>query len=37
MQTNRTWFDKVFRIGRSEGFSFVTKQPMLVYRKDTIE
>ncbi len=32
-QTNRTWFDKVFRVGRSEGFSFVTKQPMLVYRK----
>ena len=32
-QTNRTWFDKIFRIGRSEGFSFVTKKPMLVYRK----
>lgn len=33
-QTNRTWFDKLFRVGRSEGFSFVTKKPMLVYRKD---
>ena len=32
-QTNRTWFDKVFRVGRSEAFSFVTKKPMLVYRK----
>lgn len=33
-QTNRTWFDKIFRVGRSEGFSFVTKKPMLVYRKN---
>ena len=31
--TNRTWFDKLFSISRSESFSFVAKVPMLVYRK----
>jgi hypothetical protein len=32
--TNKTWFDKLFSISRSESFSFVTKVPMLVYRKN---
>lgn len=32
--TNLTWFAKLFSPNRSEGFSFVTKVPMLVYRKD---
>jgi nucleotide-binding universal stress UspA family protein len=31
--TNRSWFDKIFSSGRSGDFSFVTKKPMLVYRK----
>lgn len=31
--TNKTWFDKLFSISRSKAFSFVTKVPMLVYRK----
>ncbi|MCK6695196.1 MAG: universal stress protein [Thermoanaerobaculia bacterium] len=31
--TNLTWFDKLFSISRSETFSFITKTPMLVYRK----
>ncbi len=30
---NKTWFDKLFRVSRSETFSFVSKIPMLVYRK----
>ena len=32
--TNKTWFDKLFSISRSEAFSFITKVPMLVYRKN---
>lgn len=32
--TNKTWFDKLFSISRSETFSFITKVPMLVYRKN---
>lgn len=31
--TNKTWFDKMFSTSRSQAFSFVTKVPMLVYRK----
>ncbi len=31
--TNQTWFDKLFSVSRSETFSFVSKVPMLVYRK----
>lgn len=31
---NKTWFDKLFSISRAESFSFVTKVPMLVYRKN---
>jgi hypothetical protein len=31
--TNKTWFDKLFTISRSKAFSFITKVPMLVYRK----
>jgi len=31
--TKRTWFDKLFSLGISESVSFVTKAPMLVYRK----
>lgn len=31
--TNKTWFDKLFSTSRSEAFSFMTKVPMLVYRK----
>lgn len=31
---NLTWFAKLFSPNRSEGFSFVTKVPMLVFRKD---
>lgn len=31
--TNKTWFDKIFSTSRSEAFSFITKAPMLVYRK----
>ncbi len=31
--TNLTWFDKLFSTSRSETFSFITKTPMLVYRK----
>jgi nucleotide-binding universal stress UspA family protein len=31
--TNKTWFDKIFSLSRSEAFSFITKVPMLVYRK----
>jgi len=31
--TNQTWFSKLFSANRSEAFSFVTKVPMLVYRK----
>jgi nucleotide-binding universal stress UspA family protein len=32
---NRTWFDKLFSVSISESVSFVTKVPMLVYRKKT--
>lgn len=32
--TNKTWFDKLFSISRSKAFSFVSKVPMLVYRKN---
>ena len=32
--TNKTWFDKLFTISRSKAFSFVTKVPVLVYRKN---
>ncbi|MDO8366804.1 MAG: universal stress protein [Saprospiraceae bacterium] len=31
--TNKTWFDKLFSSSRSEAYSFVTKTPMLVFRK----
>ena len=31
--TKRTWFDKLFGLSISESMSFVTKAPMLVYRK----
>ena len=31
--SNLTWFDKLFSVSRSETFSFITKVPMLVYRK----
>ena len=31
--TNLTWFDKLFSASKSEAFSFVTKVPMLVFRK----
>jgi len=30
---NQTWYSKIFSPNRSEAFSFVTKVPMLVYRK----
>ncbi len=30
---NLTWFDKLFSVSKSETFSFVSKAPMLVYRK----
>jgi len=32
---NKTWFDKVFSVSRSETFSFISKVPMLVYRKSS--
>jgi nucleotide-binding universal stress UspA family protein len=32
-QPNQTWFDKIFRVSRTEMFSFSTKFPMLVIRK----
>lgn len=32
--TNKTWFDKLFSSSRSQAFSFVTKVPLLVYRKE---
>ncbi len=35
--TNLTWFDKLFSTSRSETFSFITKTPMLVYRKTVVE
>lgn len=31
--TNKTWFDKLFSSSKSEAYSFVTKTPMLVFRK----
>jgi len=31
--TNQTWYDKLFRANRAEAYSFVTKVPMLVFRK----
>lgn len=31
--TKRSWFDKLFGLSISESMSFVTKAPMLVYRK----
>jgi len=31
---NQTWYSKLFSPNRSESFSFVTKVPMLVYRKE---
>lgn len=33
---NHTWFDKIFGSSKSENFSFVTKIPMLVFRKDAV-
>ncbi|MFN0177132.1 MAG: universal stress protein [Saprospiraceae bacterium] len=33
---NQTWYSKLFSANRSESFSFVTKVPMLVYRKEAI-
>ena len=32
--TSKNWFDKLFSSSRSEAFSFVTKVPLLVYRKE---
>ncbi|MFN0174935.1 MAG: universal stress protein [Saprospiraceae bacterium] len=31
--TNKTWLEKLFSSSRSEAYSFVTKTPMLVFRK----
>lgn len=31
--TNLGWFDKIFTTSRSEKYSFITKTPMLVFRK----
>ena len=31
--SNLTWFDKLFSASKSEAFSFITKVPMLVFRK----
>lgn len=31
--TNNTWFDKIFNASKSKSFAYITKVPMLVYRK----
>lgn len=35
--TNQNWFDRIFAASRSEAFSFITKAPMLVYRKGRVK